>query len=101
MKTRSTESRCVIGQENILFVGESVHLSAPEILQAGAVKGLSAMFTFGGSHYERDCPLLQASTAGCPDSCLCDCFAQPLKEQVEKHTSCFAMAGSVSQSVSK
>jgi len=28
MKTENIESRCVIGPENILFVGASVHLSA-------------------------------------------------------------------------
>ena len=31
----------VIGPENIPFAGASVHHSAPEILQAAAVKGLT------------------------------------------------------------
>ena len=31
----------VIGLKNIPFAGASGHLSAPEILQAGAVKGLN------------------------------------------------------------
>ena len=40
IKTRSTESRCVIGPENLLFL-RCVHASSgPEILQTGAVKGL-------------------------------------------------------------
>ena len=33
----------VIGQENILFAGVSVHHSARKFLQAGAVKGLSTI----------------------------------------------------------
>ena len=33
----------VIGPENRLFAGASVHLSALEILQAGAVKGLNKL----------------------------------------------------------
>ena len=36
----STESRCVIGPENILFLGVRASFS-PEILQAGAVMGLN------------------------------------------------------------
>ena len=45
-KTRSTESTCVIGPENILLAGASVHLSARIFfffffLQAGSVKGLT------------------------------------------------------------
>ena len=40
IKTHGIESRCVIGAENILFAGASMHHSA-RILQAGAVKGLS------------------------------------------------------------
>ena len=36
-QTYSTESRCVIGPENTLLAGASV---SPDILQAGAVKGL-------------------------------------------------------------
>ena len=39
MKTHSIENRCHIEAENILFAGMSVHFS-PEILLAGAVKGL-------------------------------------------------------------
>ena len=42
IKTLSTESRWVIGPENILYAGACVHLSNPEILQAGAVKGLNS-----------------------------------------------------------
>ena len=41
IKTYNTESSCVTGPENILFAGASVHLSAPEILQAGAVQRLN------------------------------------------------------------
>ena len=37
----SLESRGVIGPENIPFAGASVHIFRPEILQAGAVKGLT------------------------------------------------------------
>ena len=45
----SIESRCVIGLENVLFAGASVHLSARKlILQAGAVTGLNA--TVEGLH---------------------------------------------------
>ena len=40
IKTPSTESRCVIGPENIPFKGASVKYFSPEILQALAVKGV-------------------------------------------------------------
>ena len=36
----SIENRCIIGPGNVLFASASVHLALPEILQAGAVKGL-------------------------------------------------------------
>ena len=40
----STESGCVIGPENILFVGVSVYLLAwKKKLQAGALKGLRSV----------------------------------------------------------
>ena len=38
----STESRCVTGPENILFLGVLASFS-PEMLQAGAVKGLKTI----------------------------------------------------------
>ena len=41
MKLRRIESRFVIGPSNILFAGMYVVLFSLEILQAGAVKGLS------------------------------------------------------------
>ena len=40
IKAHSTESRSVIGQENILFADASLYHSAQKVLQAGAVKGL-------------------------------------------------------------
>ena len=40
IKTDSTESRCVIGPENILFLRHLRGSFSPEILQAGATKGL-------------------------------------------------------------
>ena len=36
----------VIGPENILFAGASVHRVSPEILQAGAVKGVNGRSRF-------------------------------------------------------
>ena len=43
IKTHNTESRCVIELENILFARACVRacIFSPEILRAGAVKGLS------------------------------------------------------------
>ena len=41
-----TESRCVIEQEIILFAGRVSASFSPEILQAGAVKGLEASHSF-------------------------------------------------------
>jgi len=35
IKTHSIESRCVIGPENILFAGASVHLSAQKLYMLG------------------------------------------------------------------
>ena len=40
IKTHNTESRYVIRPENILFAGICVHFFNPEVLHAGAVKGL-------------------------------------------------------------
>ena len=40
-KRDSTESRCVIGPENVLSAGHVRAAFCPEILQAGAVKGLT------------------------------------------------------------
>ena len=40
IKVHNTESRFIIGPDNILFEGASVHLSARNFLQAAAVKGL-------------------------------------------------------------
>ena len=52
----SIESRCVMGPTNILFAGVSVHLSAPKIVQAGALKGLiiNSQFTSpaDSDHYQ-------------------------------------------------
>ena len=68
----------------------------------GSVEGVEL-----GSHSDRPAlsfgPLLQVSTAACPDSvssfraasglCLCDFVPHSLfKEQVAKYTSCFALA---------
>ena len=44
----SIENRCVIGPENILFAGMAMRTAfSPEILQAGAVKGLNNTLSGG------------------------------------------------------
>ena len=48
-KIHRIESRCVLGPENVPFAGVSVHLSAQNVLQAGAVKGL------GDGDYRQQC----------------------------------------------
>ena len=40
IKTHTTESRCLTGPENILFLRRVRVSFSPEILQAGAVRGL-------------------------------------------------------------
>ena len=46
IKTHSTEGKCVIGLENILFAGICASYSQ-EVLQAGTVKGLKAQLWRG------------------------------------------------------
>ena len=55
MKTHSTENRCVIGPENILFLRRVCATFGPENLQAGAVKGLRAH----NKHEEYECCMWQ------------------------------------------
>ena len=65
IKAHSTESRSVIGQENILFAGVSPHHSAQKVLQAGAVKGLKKKTTRNTNYHSRK-PIPLASLLGHP-----------------------------------